>query len=267
MPPATRNLTEIAPAQDAIVRLSGYEIHSASNTVDGAIDGVTLSLADAAPGETFPLDIARDDAAIKKQVETFVTAFNTMATQFRSLGGYDAATKAGGPMLGDPLLRTVETTMRRFLTDPVAGANGSPMLANLGITTNADGTLKLDAAKLGSALAADPSAASKVFAGAGGIAQKMNAFLATKLSATGDIASRNTTITSRREDLDKQKAALDARMEVIQSRYLKQFTALDSMLTQLQTHFDLPRAAVQRRLLEVRRKSAAGGSSPRLVGR
>ena len=38
-------------AQDAIVFVSGYEIHSNSNTVTGAIDGVTLNLKKAEEGK------------------------------------------------------------------------------------------------------------------------------------------------------------------------------------------------------------------------
>jgi flagellar hook-associated protein 2 len=42
-------------------------------------------------------------------------------------------------------------------------------------------------------------------------------------------------LSANQKDLDKQRDALDARMQVIQQRYMKQFTALDSMLSQLQT--------------------------------
>ena len=68
-----------------------------------------------------------------------------------------------------------------------------------------------------------------------GVATKLNTYLFDKLSFSGELASRNAGVTSRREDLVKQQEALEARMVVIQQRYLRQFTALDSMLTQLQS--------------------------------
>ena len=76
-----------------------------------------------------------------------------MQAQLDKLGSYDAATKTAGPLLGDALLRSIEQDMRRALTSPVAGSSGDyTTLASIGITTNADGTLELDAAKLKKAL-------------------------------------------------------------------------------------------------------------------
>jgi len=68
-----------------------------------------------------------------------------------------------------------------------------------------------------------------------GVAPRLAEFLQSKLSSTGEFAARDARIASKRRDLAKQSDALDARMEVIQARYLKQFTALDSMLAQLQS--------------------------------
>ncbi len=42
-------------------------------------------------------------------------------------------------------------------------------------------------------------------------------------------------LSASRKTLEKDKDALEARMVVIQQRYMKQFTALDSMLSQLQS--------------------------------
>ena len=46
---------------------------------------------------------------------------------------------------------------------------------------------------------------------------------------------RDACIATRRKNLEKQQEALNARMQVMEARYLKQFTALDSMLSQLQS--------------------------------
>ncbi len=224
-------------AMDAIVKVGGFEIHNASNTIDGAIDGVTLVLKKAnEPGETAALDITRDDTAIQAKAQTFVNAFNTLAKQISTLGGYNAETKAGGPLLGDALLRGIDSQVRRLISEPVAGTTGAyRSLASLGITTNADGTLQLDAAKFQKALAADPAAVNRMFSSTEGVAVKLGTYLDSKLSSTGEIAARNTSLAASRKDLDTQRTALDARMQVVQERYMKQFTALDSMLAQLQS--------------------------------
>jgi flagellar hook-associated protein 2 len=228
-------LTTIAPAQDAIVKIAGYEVHSTSNTVANAIDGVTLSLTAAEPGEVVAVDVTRDDTAMKGKIETFVGAFNALANQVKVLGAYDAATETAGPLLGDAMLRGIDAQLRRMLSDPVAGVPGNPTLSSLGISTTADGTLKLDGDKLTKALAADPGALTKVFSSENGVATRLNTYLTARLSTTGEIASRNTSISERLKDVTKQQKALEARMEVIQARYMKQFSALDSLLTNLQS--------------------------------
>jgi flagellar hook-associated protein 2 len=96
-------------------------------------------------------------------------------------------------------------------------------------------SLQLDAAKLTEALAADANAVSGVFASEAGVAVKLGDYLQERLSSTGELAARDASIASRRKDLERQQETLEARMQVIQARYLKQFSALDSMLSQMQS--------------------------------
>lgn len=231
---ATRDVA----AQDAIAFVSGYEIRSAGNTITGAIDGVTLTLKRATePDATVALAVARDDAAIQKKAETFVAAYNALAQQIKTLGRYDAATQTAGPLLGDALLRGVDTRMRRILAEPVAGAGGAyTTLASLGIAVTVQGTLQLDAPKFRRALAADPEAVNRVFSSAdSGVAVRVSDYLGARLSSGGEFAARDERITTQRRRLEQDRQALDARMLVVQQRYLKQFTAMDTMLAQLQS--------------------------------
>lgn len=224
-------------ARDAIAFVSGYEIRSASNTLTGAIEGITLALKQVtAPGESIALTIDRDDAAIQKKVEGFVTAWNSLAQQIATLGRYDAATQTAGPMLGDSLLRGVDSQLRRMLTEPVPGTQGDyRTLSSLGISITARGALELDAAKLQQAMAADPAAVQRLFSGESGVAVRMGDYLEQRLASSGEFAARNDRIDSQRRRLDQERQALDQRMLVVQQRYLKQFTAMDSMLAQLQS--------------------------------
>jgi flagellar hook-associated protein 2 len=223
-------------AQDAIVFVSGYEIHSASNNVSGAIDGVTLNLKKAEVGKLVALDVSRDDAAIQTKAQAFVNSYNTLAQQIATLSRYDATTKTAGPLLGDAMLRGLDTQLRRTLSSVVPGTSGTyTTLASIGISATVNGTLQLDATRLSNALAADPTAVSKVFASESGVAVRLSAFVEQKLSSTGELAARNNGIAAQRKDLQKRADALDARMQVLQERYMKQFTAMDTMLSQLQS--------------------------------
>ncbi len=232
----TANYSVVSSAQDSIVNIAGYEHRGTDNNITDAIDGVSIALHAEDVGETHTLTVEFDKAAVQKSVQGFVDAYNALATQIGKLRAYDASSKTAGPLLGDALLNGIESQIRRMITEPVSGAS-SPYntLTSLGITTTSTGTLQLDSAKLTRALDAGSNTVADVFGSKNGVAARLDSFIASKLASGADIETRNATITTRRKDLDNRKEALEARMLVVQDRYLKQFTALDTLLTQLQS--------------------------------
>lgn len=230
---ATRDLQ----ASDAVAYISGYEVRSPTNSISGAIDGVTLTFKKVTePGQSLSLTVQQDDAGIQKKAEAFVASFNALVQQMKSLGRYDAVSGSAGPLLGDSLLRSIDTQLRRMVSEPVAGATGTHRtLSSLGIAMDIDGRLQLDATRFREALAADPDSVGRVFSAESGVATRVSGFLDQRLSATGEFATRDARITAERKRIGQDREALDARMQIIQERYLKQFTAMDSMLAQLQT--------------------------------
>ena len=236
-PGGTKNMELRSEAKDAIVFVSGYEIHSNSNTVSNAIEGVTLTLkAPTAVDSSVQLNVDRDDAAIQDAAKKFVDSYNSLASTIKSLGKYDVGTNTGGPLLGDAMLRNIDSQVRKLISTPVAGVAGNyTTVASLGITTQADGSLKLDADKFKTALNANPGAVSDIFTSSNGVAVKLADFMGTKTSATGEVTTRSSNITDTLVDLKDQQDALDARMKVVQDRYYKQFNALDTLLAQMHT--------------------------------
>ncbi len=227
--------TEAQLPQDAIVMISGVEHHSASNVVTGAIDGVTLNLKSAKLGTTLNLGISDDQAAVMANVSKLVDAYNTMQGQLASLGKYDAASKTGGPLLGDWLLSGTRFQLTRGMTDQVSGLNSSyASLAAIGITTGADGTMSVDSTKLQNALTADGGSVARLFSGPQGIATRLNDTVTKLLDSGGAIAARDVNLAAGQKDVSDQETALNARMAVVQQRYLKQFNALDTLMSSLQ---------------------------------
>jgi flagellar hook-associated protein 2 len=235
-PDGVMNLQEKDPAQDASLKISGFPVESSTNVVDDAIEGVTINLLKAEEGKEFTLDVSFDAASVTTRIQSFVTEYNNMQAQLTRLGNYDAATKTAGPLLGDSLLRSVQQDMRNGLTNPVSGLNGDyTALASVGITTTVSGTLELDTAKLNKALADDPDAVAHLFGSENGVAARLYAQVDARLQSGSDLDSRNTTLKRQVEDISREKEALALRMEQVEARYRKQFTALDSLLSQLQS--------------------------------
>jgi len=147
------NMTQTAEAKNAEVYIDGIKVSSATNTVSDAISGLTLSLKKAEEGTKATLNVALDKNSATTAVEGFVNAFNSLVGTFNQLSGYNAETKQAGILIGDSSLRGVLSQLRNVLSSPVSGLDGTyRALADLGIKTQADGTLELDKTKLTAAL-------------------------------------------------------------------------------------------------------------------
>lgn len=232
----TTHYKELRKAQNTEAYIAGELHSSATNTIVDAVDGVTITLLKADPGEVKTVTIANDTAATVGRVKAFVDAFNGMAKQFASLRSFDPDTKKAGPLLGDSMLRTIEGEMRKYLSDPV-NDTGSVYntLASVGITTQKDGSISLDSAKLEAAMKSDFDGVSKLFGSENGVAARLANALTPRLEKDAEIDIRTKRLNQKSLDLQKEQAALDARMVKVEARYRAQFNALDSMLAKMQS--------------------------------
>lgn len=162
---ASHTMTETQRAQDAQLKINGLNVTSASNTVSTAIKGVTLNLQQAQPGKMVNLTVGHNNADIVTAVQAFVDKYNKFATSVQSVSGYDTKTNTAGVLLGESTARSALAGVRSLLSSAVAGLSGSARsLPDIGVKTQPDGTLALDANKLNAALSADHKGVVGVFA-------------------------------------------------------------------------------------------------------
>jgi flagellar hook-associated protein 2 len=149
-----KNLTQTVAAQNASLNIDGIAISKTSNVVTDAIQGVTLTLAKAAPGTTTTVTVSRDSGAEQSAVQNFVKAYNAAATAFKDLTGYNADTKKGGLLQGDTDGLRIVSRLRAaaLFAAPDALSASLTSLWQVGVSFQKDGTLLLDAAKLQSAI-------------------------------------------------------------------------------------------------------------------
>jgi flagellar hook-associated protein 2 len=151
------NLTETVGARNATARIDGIDISKPSNTITDVLEGVTLTLLKENTPATTTLSVARDTAGIQASVQGFVKAYNDLNKIITDLSKFDATTKKGSILTGDATVRSVQSQLRNvFNTMLSSGGGGLTGLADIGITFQTDGTLKLDGTKL-SAILADPT--------------------------------------------------------------------------------------------------------------
>jgi len=225
----TLNTAGSNEASDASLSIDGIAVTSASNSVSGALNGVTLNLA--ATGSS-TLTVSQDTGAVTDAVNNFVTAYNSYVSTVGTLSSYDPSSKQGGVLLGDTTLMSVQRQVNSVLSSSVAG-NSIGSLAALGITRNADGTLSSNSSTLSSALQSNPGAVQDLFAGTNGYATRLNSMLDGFTSSSGIIATRTASIQSQLTNLSQESAALTARMNVYATQLRQQYTALDTLMSSL----------------------------------
>ncbi len=153
--PAGAHLTETAAAKDAALTVNGIDITSASNTVSGAIQGVTLNLAKGASSAT-TLNVAQNTGAVQSAVQSFVSAYNAANKTLTDLSSYDAKSNTAATLAGDRTTLSLQTQLRSVLSSALSGLSGNlTSLFQVGVTMQKDGALALDSAKLQSAIASN----------------------------------------------------------------------------------------------------------------
>lgn len=161
------NMTETTAAQDAQVVVNGLTITRSTNVMDDVIEGVTLQLQSAVPGQVNTLSVQSDTSAATQAVQDFVDLYNSLQDVFDILGSYSntptAEDPTSGALKGDSTLRMLKAQVREMIVQPLDGAGSLKSLADIGILTQRDGTLEFDSTKLQAALAADPEAVGKLF--------------------------------------------------------------------------------------------------------
>ncbi len=179
-----KNLTRTVAAQDAIATVDGLEVSRSTNTVSGAIHGVTLQLNKAMEGSPTTLTVSQDTGTLGSTIQNFVTQFNTLQSTINTATAYDAKTGQAGPLLGDSMVRSVSSQIRQVVGGAITGLDGNyRALVDIGISTQRDGTLALDTAKLNAALADDPQAVALLF-NSGGTTTDDNVNYVSATSAT-----------------------------------------------------------------------------------
>lgn len=233
--PLANTMTE-TPAVDAWIRVNGYDFYSASNTVTGAVDGLSISLKKPDDGVLHTLTVASDTGGAITKIKKFVSDYNALAKIFGNLQAYDPVSRKGGALLGDAFVRGIQDQLRRDLSGDVEGTSGTyTSLAALGIRTDATGQLTVDDTKLKAAVAADFDNVAKLFAGDDGVARRMFARLEAALKTDAQLAVRNEALAKSVKSLTRDKEEVDRRIASVEARYRAQFTALDQLMSQMQT--------------------------------
>jgi flagellar hook-associated protein 2 len=242
----TGNLSEARASADASFVLNGLTLSSSSNTISNLIEGLNFTFKETMTSAQ-SVTVSRDSDAIEAKVQSFVDSYNAYQTKLDSLTDYTQS----GALAGDSTARRIQSAVRSATTQPITiSGNTFSTLHDLGIEADMYGKLSLTSSTFQSALSSNFEDVRELLAGVGspsgsdiiadytdssGISDGLISLIDTYInSSDGMIVSRETRISTSISDLDDDRLALDARMKSLEERYIRQFTAMDNLVGQLQ---------------------------------
>jgi len=248
-----------AIAKDASLTIDGLQVTSKSNTVTGAISGLTLNLLSAGSagvGASSTVTVATNTTGLQTSIQSFVDSYNTLMNTITSLSkataDADGNLTVSAAFTGDSLPRSLISDLREQLTATGAGGPLS-VLSQLGVLTVAgndasnSGNLSFDTAAFTKAMAT-PGMSGQVqqlFNGTNstnGLFSRMGNALNTYLgkpvgSSTvrtgGVLDDRNTSLQLLAKNLTGQQAALDLRVANMTKTLTAKYNAMDLLVGQM----------------------------------
>lgn len=223
----------------------GVEIQSTSNDVDSAtsgLTGVTLNLLAETAGSPITLDIKRNTDELKSAVSDFITKFNS------AISFIDEQTKKDAVLNGENSLTFFRATLRKQISDSVDFNSTYKILSQIGISTGAvdtsptqgsvSSTFTFNESKFLEALADDPDEVKKLLIGNGtdeGILGVLKDTVDSALDPEfGLFSSRDESANDQIKSLNEAIERGEVRLEAKEKQLRAQFTAMESMITQLQ---------------------------------
>lgn len=227
----------VSAATDADVEVNGISIASSSNVINNIVPGIDLTLrTEGGPAEV--LTVEQDEEGIIDKLEAVFDAYNAAQTYYDESSFFNSDSGNRGPLAGDGTTRRAMSQIGSLVTNSytVTGTTFSS-LAELGVSTNRDGTLEFDRSVLETALEEDRDAVVTLMTDAAGP-------LATLKGEIDDVwvDSDDGALTNRTESLNDSIESYEERIADFQeylddyaARLRSQFTALEVTLGRLQT--------------------------------
>jgi flagellar hook-associated protein 2 len=232
----------ISKAKSAKVTVDGLQLVRDTNSIDNALDGVTLDLvsaqssADQLDGKTINVTVGVDKAGVKANLQKFVEAYNALVNTTSQLTGVvslgEGKQPVTGPLLGDSSIRNVMSGLRNEMVK-ITGSDGVRALADLGITTEKDGRLKLDDEKLTAVIDNNFDQIAGYLTGEDGLMGRLAKSVSGYVATDGVLKQRTESLQGTLTGIDEQRKALDLRIEKIQTRLYAQYNSMDSLVGQL----------------------------------
>jgi flagellar hook-associated protein 2 len=225
--PSSFGFSQVVSGTNASLTVNGISISSASNTVTGAVPGLTLNLLSTSQSPV-TVSVSADTSGVTSTINQFVSDYNTLITAVNSQ--FSDSGSGQGVLADDPTVTNLQTALMQavdYTYTPSSGTTTVPNLSALGITVNSDGTLSVDSTTLDDALQNNYSDVQSFFQGtsqngfANALDQQLTNFTSSDNGAfTVDLQSVSSEETSLETDIDNFQSNVISPLETqLKSEY------------------------------------------------
>jgi flagellar hook-associated protein 2 len=166
-----------------------------------------------------------------------LNAFNKVAALIGTQTDSDPASQNTGDKLGSGVVLGIQRRLQQLISTEVSTTGPVRTLRDLGVSLQKDGTLKLDASALNTALAKDPDACNAVFSKpTSGLSALVDAFVKGQTNAgtgtqMGALVARKNGLDANNKQLTRQADALQTHLDAYRRQLNIQFTALEQVMS------------------------------------
>jgi len=247
-------------AANATFSVNNIALERSSNTVTDAISGVSLSLKKTASATTVNLTVAANSAALVSNVKNFVASFNLLSDLVkRATGPAVEGDDVSGTLKADSSARGIYTALRAKVIKESSSKSGAVTHFNsLGVSFDRNGVLQFDDSKLTAAMESAPDDVIKALSNNrespstaalldSGLAGDVAIAAAGMLKSTGVIKAMTAGFENRKTLVATKQSKLDKYIESIQEQYEKQFSTLNTVLSEFKATSERLKNSFQRK--------------------
>jgi len=237
-------LEQERPAQDAIVKIDGFEIEVGANKVNDLLPGVSIDLKKAKPGEEFGLKIAEDTIAVADKIVTFVDSVNAVISFIREQNTMDETTDTSKTLGGDILLQSIEGRLRAAIFKDIETSSGYKRVSDIGISFQRDGSLGFDDKKFQASLDKNYQVTAEVLTGyfkedgtkSSGIIDNLNKFVNLALKfPDGLLPTRTKGLNTKIDQIDRRIEQKNRMIEDKEKSLKNKFARLEGTISRIQS--------------------------------
>jgi len=172
-----------------------------------------------------------DTAATSALISNFVDTFNAFTDVTKSLGAADPSSP--GLLVGDYTLRQVTSQIRNLISSTVSSVTSEfNSLSSIGITTTRDGKLEINPTTFDDAVNNNFDQLGNLFTGSEGFGTKLRDLISNYTGSSGVITQRTDALNNQLDRVADDRISLNLRIEKLQFRLTKQFSAMDALVAQ-----------------------------------